>query len=119
MLVFTPAQMEQFGTGALQSFHQRVAAHLREFFPNLVRDADDARIERLVRRAMQRAAAYDIQGELDIVRFIDLCLVLGVNFDFSEAHGWAEQLLRSPGLPAAARLRLVLDRAEQQGLLGR
>ncbi|HPS79261.1 MAG TPA: hypothetical protein PLS53_13970 [Thermoanaerobaculaceae bacterium] len=80
----------------LGSFELRATAHLRRCFPEVVGKASDDQMLELVRFGIERARSHGIDLECDVLRYLDLMCVFGVDFDRDPACPWAAQVLGDP-----------------------
>ena len=79
-----------------ESFEVRAIAHLRRCFPEVVGKASDEQMLELVRYGSERAGSHGIDIERDVLRYIDLMCVFGVDFDRDPAQPWAARVLEDP-----------------------
>jgi hypothetical protein len=80
----------------LESFEVRAIAHLRRCFPEVVGTASDEQMLELVRYGIERARSHGIDLECDVLRYLDLMCVFGVDFDRDPACPWAARVLEDP-----------------------
>lgn len=110
MLIVRDEQLESLSSAMLRSFERRMAEHLWHYFPEECRRAGDERVRAAIRQGVARAARYGIVSELDVARYIDLSVVLGLDFDSGRRHPWAKEILNRPDLNAGGKMALLLDR---------
>ena len=112
MLKIRGEQMDVMAQAAMRGFEQRVAQHLNEHFPEECRRAGPERIAAAIRQGVARAARYGITSELDVVRYLDLSVVLGLDFDSGKRYPWAQQILEDRELDADEKIDALFDRLD-------
>ena len=93
MLIIRDEQMEALRLAAMKSFEQRMVRHLNEHFPEECRRAGAERIRGAISQGVYRAGQYGIVSERDVARYIDLSVVLGLDFDSGKRYPWAKEIL--------------------------
>ena len=88
--------VQSFDAYMLESFEVRAIAHLRRCFPEVVGKASDDQMLELVRYGIERAASHGIDIERDVLRYLDLMCMFGVDFDRDPAYPWAARVLEDP-----------------------
>ena len=82
MLKITPRQLEPFEPSAREDFEDRVLEHLWQTFPEQMAFAGDDRQRRMIVQDHIRIAWHQgFTREQDMVRYIDLMVLLGPDFD--------------------------------------
>jgi hypothetical protein len=109
MLTIRDEQMEALQEAAMRSFEQRMVLHLRQFFPEECRRAGEMRTLAAIRQGVQRAQAYGIESEIDVVRYIDISVVLGLDFDSGKRYPWARQILEDGEMDGSEKINALLD----------
>ena len=113
MLTITPEQIEALNAAMRERYIARVVAHLRELFPEQMKERDDAQARALVEEGIGRAAAYNITSERETTLFIDLMAALGPDFDTQRRYrAWMPGILRSEELTQQQKMELVYQRLE-------
>ena len=90
--------------GILTTRRRAILAHVRRYFPALCAALFPHALEDKLARAVNRASAYRFQSYVDVQQFVNLCLMLGEDFELSPEFAWAARILNDPN-PAAARFR--------------
>jgi hypothetical protein len=106
--------LDAFEAQVVKLFTTRVVAHLKAVWPDECKELGDAPLGELARKAIQRAAALGLSAELDVVRFVDLCFLLGVDFETNPLAGWTRPILADPALSPAARMDMLYLRMEDE-----
>lgn len=107
MLVIRQSQMHALGKARRELFVRRACDHLRASFPECAAMPADE-LQAFVDHGMARAAAYGIEVERDVCKFLNLMAVFGRDFDVELP--WAKETLRSDAGP-----RLRLNRLYMRG----
>src|SRR5262249_24775585 len=113
MLIIRDNQMETLKQEAVKSFEQRMVTHLNEFFPQECRRVGEQRVRAAIQQGIGRAAIYGITSEIDVARYIDLSVVLGLDFDAGKRQPWVPQILKNPNLRPDAKVQLIFDRVKR------
>ncbi len=93
MLKIYDEQTEAFARAAKREFEDRMAVHLRRFFPeDCVRLGPEA-LEELIRHGISRAAEHGIVSEHDVALYLNLTIALGRDFDRDPLLPWARAAL--------------------------
>ncbi len=105
-----------------KSFEERTLVYLRTNWGRQTKDVPDDELREFIRGCRARAESYNITREVDAVRFIEVCVVLGEDFEKSPDFPWARTILRDPqrdGEMKVAQLRhwtkIVLDDISRKG----
>ena len=102
-----PEQYAALTEAAHREFVARVAAHLRQFFPERCAELNDEATATIIEAGVERASAYGITGEGEVCRFVDLMFGFGHDFDSSAAFAWAVPLLRDENKTPTEKLDLI------------
>jgi hypothetical protein len=101
-------QAMAFRAEALRDFEDRVLMHVRRCFPDRAASLEEDAVRNLIRRGVERAAAYRIVAERDVCMYVDLMLVFGADFDSERA--WAREVLAARGGDPSTTLRTLYAR---------
>src|SRR6266446_4895926 len=93
MLKIRADQMDALSNAAVVTFEQRVAAHLRRFFPDACQRLNDAGLLERIRYGISIAATYGIVTECGVCKYIDVMFTLGWQFDCDPQLPWAHEIL--------------------------
>ena len=74
--------------------------HLHECFPAETQAMGPMRVHALVSEARNKCAQYGIGDTLGLLYYLNLCMVLGANFDDQGLFSWTADVLRSGGTSA-------------------
>lgn len=119
MIVIRREQMEALSKASQRDFESRMIKHLKEFFPEECRRAGDERVLAAIRQGIVRAATYGITMEADVARYIDLSVVLGLDFDSGRRWPWAKTILNKPDLTPATKLWALMDQTRRAAAAGK
>jgi len=94
-----------------ERFIHRMVEHLRDrFAPQMGEHGlTEAGLEPLIRRGMTDAEGYGIEDRQDVVRYLELLLILGPRFDRDPAHRWAADLLRQKNVDGGHRMDRIVE----------
>jgi hypothetical protein len=81
MLIIREAQYAALSKHRSTDFGQRMASHLRLYFPDDVAALDDTELRAAIDGAIQRARGHGLISARDLCRFLNLCAIFGWNFD--------------------------------------
>jgi hypothetical protein len=102
-LRITDDQMQILRADRRTRFEDRVAEHVKNAYPDVTFELDDQEIRSRVHAAVERAAAYGLRSEVDVVTYVDLSFDLGDGF---ESHvAWAAEIFDEPGVAPSERVR--------------
>jgi hypothetical protein len=110
-------QMKAFSAYMHVSFEKRVAAHLRKEQPERTKALTDSDLDKFIEVGVIRAQNRGFTREADLGIFLELMLLLGVNFD--EKPDLAAEIFENPEMPSAEkmdRLRQLRDAELDRGL---
>jgi hypothetical protein len=107
VLTIRDAQMAVFDETMRRSFEDRAVAYLSRIRPSAVPPEG---VRPLVWAGIARADGYGMRVERDLIRYLELMVRLGPDFDLREENAWVRGLLGSRALRPEARLRMVYGR---------
>jgi hypothetical protein len=110
MLTISARQMAELGRPRRERFEQRAVAHLMGVANGAAEWTDEAALLH-VRAAHQSARRCGIESERGIVRFMNLTLLFGLDFDRDPAFPWAREVLEEPGINPDLRVDLLVSEA--------
>jgi hypothetical protein len=108
MFVIRKAQIERMAALRLSRFVKRMVSLLQRFYPDWSSRLSPTELEEFVRVGMLRAENYGLTTELELARYLQAMRALGRNFDKSEEHPWAGELLRRD-IPAGDKVQRLMD----------
>ncbi len=86
---------------AVESFDDRVASHLSEFFPAQCAKLGRDGLKEAIDYGIHCASVHGIRLESDICKFLELMFTFGVDFD--RQVSWAASILNDPAIPDPSR----------------
>jgi|SRR5580692_2988489 hypothetical protein len=110
MFTLREKQMEVFVLIELKKFEDRVLEHVREFFPRKIENLSEENIREGIQYGIKRAAVYGIVAERDVLKYIDLAVVLGRDFDIDTRIAWASEILKTSN-SSGAKIESLLKAA--------
>lgn len=112
MLRIRKAHKDALRADALAQFEERLADHLRLFFPALTSPLDDAALFARIREGMQHAAALGMVNERDVAMVVDVLFARGEAF---AEETWATAILEDPSLETPTeRAEALFDAAFEE-----
>jgi len=107
----SPEQWDALSAPHTERFIHRMVEHLRDRFPEEMRrhGLSEAGLDPLVRRGISDAESYGIDDRQDVVRYLELLLVLGPRFDRDPAYRWAGNLLRQRNVDGGHRMHQLVE----------
>jgi hypothetical protein len=118
-------QMDYFSEKTRRKFVRRMTAYLRddlaqsgrhEHVRAFVTSRDAASLEAWVDAAVVEAKRHHVSTEPEAAQLMLLFIVLGL--DASDRLGWAREVLTDRDLYAIGKVRRLIRRAREQGVLG-
>jgi hypothetical protein len=111
MFVIREEQLEAFERRGARELSEKIAGHVRAFFPRQAAEMDADTLRSCVEDAMQRAQRRGLELEQDICVYVDLVVVFGAGFEDDDRYPWAQVLVDgSPGSPGD-KVRVAMDGA--------
>lgn len=94
-------QLKVFEEAAARELESRMIAQLRSEQPAPFGAMDRAELGDLVRYGIERAMAYQLTAEADVLKYIRVMLALGKDFDRDPRYPWASHTLNDASLGSA------------------
>lgn len=108
-MIVRPDQMKVFAQASWKRFDENAAAYLRAHYGKNTVTQDAAVLSAFIDQGVRRAAVFGISREVDVIRFLEVLLVTGTDFENSARYRWVADYLRED-MRAEARLDLVIQR---------
>lgn len=80
-MITSPEQMKSLSKAAYKEFENRMATHLREFFPDESEALGEDEVREEIKYGVRRSKVYGFESEQDVCRYIDLMFAFGSDFD--------------------------------------
>jgi hypothetical protein len=93
MLVMRKEQIAVLARPTMERFEQRAVKHVEKYFPDQVRSLGAQPALEGVRRCLERALAWGLSTERELLGFVTLAFVFGRDFDTDPALPWASRVL--------------------------
>jgi hypothetical protein len=97
----------------LEKFVGEACGHLRQFFPDQFGALGETKVRELIHFAAQRSVRYGIAAKADVLKYIDLMILFGQDFDTDEHLKWANQILNSEN-PSVTKVEMLITKAKRQ-----
>lgn len=105
-------QMEAFTEARVARFEQYMYDHLRKWMPGPCAELGEKGVRRRIHDGIDRAAHYDVFGQRDLARFIDLMFLFGPRFDRDSRHPWAGEILADEDLTPTEKVDRLYAEAD-------
>jgi hypothetical protein len=109
-------QMQALNDYMNTSFLKRAAVHLRQEHPRQTNSMSDTDLHRLVNAGSDRAAAYGLMRENEIVSFLELLILFGEDFDTRTK--WAPPILHNPDLSPPEKVEALQEHRDTVQSIG-
>jgi len=103
--------MEALSLDMAMRFEQFLVAQVHEYFPNAAQDLGEYGLAATISWGVQRAALHGFRDEFDVLRYVNLMLTLGLEFDTDPEFPWCAEILAKSDWPPAARMDALTERA--------
>ena len=77
------------------NFEDRVHAYVTEHWSEWAQSAGEEPTREFIRSTIDRAESHGVTIEADVVKYLEVAILLGGGFDESGAYPWAQRILRS------------------------
>ncbi|PTT24771.1 hypothetical protein [Pseudomonas sp. HMWF021] len=104
MLVIRSAQMNTLAQSMLR---RQMRQQLQSFWAPLADQLHDKGVETFIEHALERCSFYEIDTEVDHMRYLNTMAVLGATFD--EDHEWAKRILDVRAVHGSSRMDELCD----------
>jgi hypothetical protein len=108
-MVIRSEQMKEMAEVSRERFDKNTAAYFRKHYPEEPVTKDDSKLAGFINHGVDKAASFGIAREVDVIRFLEVLLVTGVEFETSAGTSWVSDYLRE-NIRAEARLDNVIKR---------
>lgn len=110
MLIIRKEQIAALAAAGEQRFQERVAEHVRRFFPERCEAIGQEASRERIQQAVDRAREHGFSSARDLCHYVDLVFACGPDFDREQA--WAREVLEDEAPTArAARMDVLRSRA--------
>jgi hypothetical protein len=113
MLTIRKEQYAVLEKAELEKFVDQACGHVRQFFPDPFRALGETKVRELIHFGSQRSALYGIAAKADVLKYIDLMILFGQDFDTDDHLKWANQILNSEN-PSATKIEMLITKAKRQ-----
>ena len=110
MLTIREAQLEAFRAESSRTFRLRLIAHVRENYPEVYAEWNDAGTASFIDRLVSKARTNRVDAEGAVIILLELMLEYGEEFQRSPEREWARNLLAHRSLPAHIKMEAIRDR---------
>ena len=116
MIMIRKEQMDHFSKVAEDAFEKKMVEYLQAEFSEELRNLklDEKALRGFVRQGIDAARKYKVSNAYDVQRYLACGLILGPEFDVSDATSWAGEILRLVDVGGEEKM----DRIEHRLFLG-
>lgn len=111
-------QLRVLEGAARRAFEERLAAHLRTYFPGQCQALGEAGVREAIVYGVGRAARWGFTGEREVCKYLNLMFTFGRDFDTDPALPWAAWNL-GLGSPPSQRMARLYQAALAREARGR
>jgi hypothetical protein len=105
--------MDVFKVAAAESFEQRMIIHVTKHFTEQTRHGTQEQIRNAVRQGVLAAQRYGMVSERHVAKYIDISMLLGLDFDSGSDYPWATEILNHANLTATDKLDALINEIRQ------
>lgn len=109
MLLLRAEQWDQLTVAAEQAFHRRARDWLLDLYPDELAAIPPGALDQLITDGIRRSRAYGLDGEDEVLFFLELIAELGENFEHRSEHLRALTLLEDDELEALEKIQALAD----------
>ena len=109
MLIIRKEQMEALRTSMSRRFEQRMLEHIKNIFPDRIKQVSDEKIRTVIQNSINKAESYSIVYEDDIRRFIEYLIIYGTQLDTKPETRWIGEILQRADLTGTAKMDRIDD----------
>ena len=113
MLKIRREQYEALRAAYRELYVDRTRDYFRRNWFDACEALSDEQLSQLVREARDRAETYGITIEADVVRFTEVWLLLGGDFDRSNDYPWAEVVLTDQDTSGTIKTEQIVQAAAE------
>jgi hypothetical protein len=107
ILSIRPELLQTLEADVRERFARRLAAHLRQLFPDDLVRLDEPALLELVHAAIAKASSYGVVIEYDVARFAEYAVFYGRSFDADPMVDWAGEILRDPSISGTEKMERI------------
>ncbi len=109
MLTIRREQITIFEIESWRRLSQQAARHLRTYFPQECAALGESNLAANIDAGILRARAHGLELTYDFLRYLNLSIVFG--WDFDQSCAWASEILAKPELGGHTRMDLLSQQA--------
>lgn len=110
MFILRKEQMAMFQKLETQKFVDHACLHVKEFFPSESSALGESKLRDVIQHGIKRAASFNITAKPDVLKYIDLSVLFGPDFDTQ--FRWADEILNSENSPSV-KVEMLLSKAKK------
>jgi hypothetical protein len=107
MLVIRNEQMDVLSEYMVEQFVNDALLHLRTTFPEQIKDMPVADLRSMIYTGIKNAGEYNITMEEDVLRYLELMITYGADFDMNPDTSWAEEILNKEDARGTEKIQLM------------
>lgn len=106
MFVVRSQQLEVFSEPERQAYREAMGAWLRRTYTYALESMSDVELDRHIVWGLRRALDHGFFSQEELGRFIELAVLVGIDFDIE--RDWAREILAKRGLRGSAEIAIRL-----------
>lgn len=100
---------------AQTKFDTQLLSHVKEYFPELAIKQKDEELLSTLKKLQDQAKGYGFSNRRETVKFINLALYLGLDFDKRDEYAWIIAWLETPDITQGSeKLEHIYDELDEQ-----
>lgn len=114
MLTIRKEQIAVWQSAISEDFIDRACGYFRRRWTGKCSEMSDRQLDAMIRAARDRAESYGIEVQRDVVRFMEVWLFLGADFDRSPDHPWAARILEDEERQGTVKIEQLVRATERR-----
>jgi len=101
MLAIRKEQIDVLSQVEVRAVENRTLDHIRKTYAKEFNTLGDEKTREVIQYGVKRAATHRFKGNPDVLKYIEVMVLFGRDFDTDLQLPWAGEILRKPKKPAA------------------
>jgi hypothetical protein len=110
MLAIRKEQIDVLSKVEVQTVENRTLEHIRKTYPKEFNALGDEKTREVIQYGVNRAATYRFKGNPDVLKYIEVMVLFGRDFDADSQLPWVGEILGKPK-KAAAKIAVLHEEA--------
>lgn len=113
VLKIRPQQLAAFAASRREMFLRQLQRHMRQHWPDECARRDDELLAAFVEEVVARATDHGFRSEVDVARYLNLAVALGLGFDRDPRYPWARALIDDDGIAPGRKMDRMCELAAE------